>query len=250
MGIVEKLKDVNFSKWKFVADKSYAYDTIYFMSKFIREWSENWIFNRTENWERLKEYTCSIFNLDPKRDWIFNYYNETINVLEYSDTIDITSANKERLIIINDDELLEYISTVKMENAYIYLYLLCYFSLKNSNILDSYIRYIKEEDDNKRRDYFNILFNEISNVNVSVKNKDNQRWQQCTKYIVNIMNFMNDGHAIARSLKESKRKINKDAHVIAVNVDWTKTKIKKDNWYIDDFDYEYVEEQLDWYLFV
>lgn len=250
LNVAEKLKDVNFSNGKFLWDKSYAYDTIYFLAKFIRERSQNWIFSRSANVDNLKSYLWLKFSLPSNNPWLLNYYNEAVNVLCYSKTISVIKEWKETFLKILDDDMLEYISTRKMENAYIYLYYLCYFSLKNDNILEFYKKYTEETDAEKRSTRIKLIYDRISQVNVSVWDIDNQRRKQCTEYIFNVMNFINKCYCLTRWLGENSRLWIRNPRSISVNVDWTKTKIKKDNDYLYNFDCKYVEQELNWYLFI
>ena len=52
--IYDRLKDSSYSDGKFLSDKSYAYDTVYFISKFIKEYSVDNIFDYS-NWKSTLE---------------------------------------------------------------------------------------------------------------------------------------------------------------------------------------------------
>ena len=123
--IYERLKDSSYSNGKFISDKSYAYDTVYFISKFIKEYAVDNVFDYI-NWKAtLEDYIAEKWQLLDKNDGLLNYYNETISLLEYSHAIE---KNGKKIKII-DPDLINFITKDgKMENAYIYTYLLCYFT--------------------------------------------------------------------------------------------------------------------------
>ncbi len=259
MPIADSLSNVNFNNWKFLSDKSYAYDTIYFLSKFIRERSENWFFHRSAVDDDLKSYIWLKFRLPRNNNWLTNYYNETVNVLCYSGTVEIGWTWNNKYLEILDDDMLEYISSIKMENAYVYLYLLCYFTLKNSTIrigntntdlLHLYQTYVHEPNADRRESQINAIYQAISSLSTGIEEDDTQRSKQCTKYIMNVMNFINNRYCITRELKENSRPWYRDPHTISVNVPGTKTRIPKDNEYLNHFDFSHVESELDWYLFI
>lgn len=255
MQIADRLSDVNFNNWKFLSDKSYAYDTIYFLSKFIHERSENWFFHRSAVYDDLKSYIWLKFRLPTDNNWLTNYYNETVNVLCYSGTVEIVWEWNNKYLEILDDDMLEYISSIKMENAYVYLYLLCYFTLKNStigssNLLHLYQSYVHETNADRRQSIINAIYQAISSLSTGIWDNNTQRSKQCTKYIMNVMNFINNCYCLTRELWENTRPGLRDPHTISVNVDGTKTKIPKDNEYLDHFDFSHVESELDWYLFI
>ena len=73
--IYDRLKDSSYSDGKFLSDKSYAYDTVYFISKFIKEYSVDNVFDYS-NWKStLEDYIAEKWQLLDKNDGILNYYH-------------------------------------------------------------------------------------------------------------------------------------------------------------------------------
>ena len=122
---------------RFVSDKSYAYDAIYFMSKFILETAnaEN-IYDKTLQLQRSLEYTKDIFQLRDLASGAPNYMTETLNLLCFAGVISKQDQHNYKIV---NRAILEYISE-KIENAYIFVYLIVYQTFKNDGTLYMLLR--------------------------------------------------------------------------------------------------------------
>jgi len=239
--ILKKYKNVSYSNGKFISDKSYAYDTLYFISKYILDYMDN---DNTFNYKKwkltLEDYIADKFQLLDKNDGLLNYYHESVSLLEYANVL---SKNKKK-IIIKDINSLKYI-TEKMENSYIFIYTLCYYTALNSYVLDDYIAFCNEEEEELKINYVNKIYKKISALNLSIKNPNvNTQWAlQNTQYMMNVLNYINHQPWITRNLTlDDKRKDNSE--MISVNVKGPKTKYEKKNHYLKDFDNNYVRNVL------
>lgn len=244
--IFEDFKDVSYTKAKFLSDKSYAYDTVFFVSKFIAKFQKDGIFNLKNFIEDFNEYIIDIFNRNPESAGTSNYYLEVLNLLEYADVITKIDYQVYR---INNMNALLFINE-RMENAYIFNYLLTYNTFKNDGFLDIYNQICHELDINKKTELINILNSKISAVNVSVQTKGTVWEKLNTKYALTILNFINKQNYVSRELNVQDKIA--DIESISVNVKGTKTydNLPKSNNYLRNFDESYVREFLKDYLFV
>ena len=118
-------------KGRYLSDKSYGYDTIFFMAKFIQKNKIGNKFNKKEQKQRAIEYTEDIFNLRPGTKGAVNYFLESLNLLEFANII--KKIDRDNYTILNS-KILNYICEYP-ENAYIFIYLVTYCTMKNDNIL-------------------------------------------------------------------------------------------------------------------
>lgn len=246
--IYERLKGSSYSDGKFLSDKSYAYDTVYFISKFIKEYSIDNIFDYSKWKGALEDYIAEKWQLLDKNDGIINYYHETINLLEYSHVVE----KEGKTIKIIDSDIINFITKDnKMENAYIYVYLLCYFTIKNSGCLQSYIDFCNSKLEAEKKQHIIEIYECLCGLNRSVKNptEHNQWAKQNTQYIMNVLNFINKQPWVTRDFKFNFNKIY-NPEMISVNVKGTKTKYPKKNEYLKEFGFEYVINNLNDYIIV
>lgn len=244
--IYERLKDSSYSDGKFLSDKSYAYDTVYFISKFIKDYSVDGIFDYAKWKTTLEDYIAEKWQLLDKNDGIMNYYHETISLLEYSHVVE----KKGQIIKIIDHNIINFITKDnKMENAYIYIYLLCYFTIKNSGCLQSYKDFCSSESEIVKRHYINEIYECLCEANRSVKNPDiHDQWaKQNTQYIMNVLNFINKQPWITRDLTFNYSRMY-NPEMVSVNVKGTKTRYLKKNEYLNEFDFKYVINSLNDYI--
>ena len=90
--ITEIMNDVSFGKTngRMVSDKSYAYDTIFFIGNYIKNNlkissdGRKYYAKSSEQLHEVKRYTQAIFKLNPHSDGSQNYFMETINLFIFS----------------------------------------------------------------------------------------------------------------------------------------------------------------------
>ena len=174
------LSDVSLSKkrGKYLADKSYGFDTIYFMSKFILHNSQNRRFNKGELRNKAIKYIEDIFQLDHGTAGAVNYYLETINLLTYSN---VFTTSNDRDYFISMPDVLKYISD-QPENAYIFVYLVTYMTFKNDGILPLYEKYSSEKDIEKQRTIVADIYQKFVEKSVSIIDTDSNWAKQLVKY--------------------------------------------------------------------
>lgn len=244
--IYDDFKNVSYTKVKFLSDKSYAYDTVFFVSKFITKFQKDGIFNLKQNLEIFNKYIIDMFNRNPDSDGTNNYYSEVLNLFEYAGVIEKVEyqiykiKNMDALVFINE----------RMENAYIFNYLLTYNTFKNDGLLDIYKKICETPDLEEKSALIKELNSKISVINVSVQTPGTVWEKLNTKYALTVLNFINKQNYVSRELNVQNKVA--DIESISVNVKGTKTydNLPKSNNYLKKFDIAYVTEFLKNYLFI
>lgn len=244
--IYDEFKNVSYTKAKFLSDKSYAYDTVFFVSKFIIKFQKDGIFNLKHNLEIFNKYIIDMFNRNPESDGTNNYYSEVLNLFEYAEVIEKVEY---QIYKIKNIDVLLFINK-RMENAYIFNYLLTYNTFKNDGLLELYSEICKTNDINVKTELIKQLNAKISVINVSVQTPGTVWEKLCTKYALTVLNFINRQNYVSRELNVQNKIA--DIESISVNVKGTKTydNLPKSNNYLKKFDISYVSEYLKDYLFV
>ncbi|CAM3164554.1 hypothetical protein STFE110948_04685 [Streptobacillus felis] len=247
MNFIKKFESVSYENGKFLGDKSYAFDVMYFFCKYIYEFYNGVeTFNLKEkisgDIDLYYEFIKNIFNISSSGD-IENRRNEPKHVLKYSNIIKSTKED-EKKIMINDYEALSFI-VERMENAYIFNYILSYYTLKNAGALELYKKFCNETDLYIKQEILLKIYYKITPQNKSVIKPDTVWSYNNTKYIINILNFANFQPFATRNLQLDDCGFDERIKKIALNVDGTKTVTKKNNEYIHQFNLEYVLEYLD-----
>ena len=237
--LIKKYESVSFKNGKFLSDKSYAYDTVYFLTKFVRDHSVDGIYYHNKFINLFKLYIADVFNKDADNSDIGNYYSDFFHVLIYAGVLSLKSHRTYKIL---DYETINYICE-KMENAYIFLYILVYFTMKNSGTLELYKRFCEGDKEDKKK-YLNKIHKILHRENPSVQGSIYGQWSlQNTEYLMNVLNFINEQPRISRELNIYDNKI-KDIEMISVNVNGSRTIRKKNNAYLESFDYAYVKNEL------
>lgn len=225
----------------FISDKSYKYDTVYFLSKYILDNCDNdKIFNKSVNKEKCIEYIENKFSLKKGSSAAINYLTEVINLLLFSNII--LRIDKEKFKIVKYREL--KLITSKIENSYIFLFILTYQTLKNENILKLYFSYINEKSIKVKQFYLDRIYDSIVDKSKRISDKNSVWAKLNVKYPMMVLGFFYKEKIISKELNISNDYINIKS--ISMNVNGTKSssEIKRNNNYIFNFDVKYVENIL------
>ena len=244
--IYDDFQNVSYTKAKFLSDKSYAYDTVFFVSKFITKFQKDGIFNLKQNIDIINKYIIDMFNRNSDSSGTSNYYLEVLNLFEYADVV---SKIDHQIYKIKNMDALLFINE-RMENAYIFNYLLTYNTFKNDNLLSLYQKICETTDLEKKVELIKELNDKISVINVSVQTPGTVWEKLNTKYVLAVLNFINKQNFVSRELNVQEKIANIES--ISVNVNGTKTydDLPKNNNYLKKFDRGYVTEFLKDYLFI
>lgn len=236
---------------RFVSDKSYAYDAIYFMSKFILETAnaEN-IYDKTLQLQRSLEYTKDIFQLRDLASGAPNYMTETLNLLCFAGVISKQDQHNYKIV---NRAILEYISE-KIENAYIFVYLIVYQTFKNDGISNLYADFVHAPTKEIKEQIVEAILEVFREKSISIIEPGSNWEKQLVKYALVILGFANDAALISRTLRVQMHEGNiKNVSIedVSINIEGTRTgaNSKKINDYIKTFAKGYVQKELQSFLF-
>lgn len=232
---------------RYLSDKAYGYDTIFFIAKFIERNKIGNNFNKREHRQRAIEYIEDIFNLSQGTAGAVNYYVESLNLLEFANII--KKIDNDNYTVLNN-EILNFICQYP-ENAYIFIYLLTYCTMKNDNILELFKDlYNRDNTRNTNEEIINQIYNMFNEKSVSIQTEESNWSKQLVKYTNIILGFINNGIYFARTLNiNEEKKIT--IYDISLNVEGTRTPsdLRKKNDYILKFSIDYVKYMLEGYTF-
>lgn len=254
--LFKNLTITNEENGKFLGDKAYAYDDIYFMAKFIKErLNASNVFNKRKEAERINEYTKDIFQLRGKGSGAQNYMTEALAVFTFSGII--KKINNDEYKIINMD-VLDYLCE-RIENSYIYLYMLVYKTFSNDGLLEIYEQFAKANTQESKREALIMLYHSLSDKCESIgarRNTTDTNWaKQKTKYGITVLGYANDTEYVTRTLNLKMDRDTNEYRLVnirdaSINIEGTRTnsKSKKINDYIDTFSKDYVLDAIYEYL--
>lgn len=225
---------------KFLSDKSFKYDVVLFMSRFIMENSEDGFFNYYHHKKQAEQYTVQKFNLDKNADGNINFMSETLNLLEYARVL---RDNDFGVYEIINDKVLKFICE-SMENAYIFQYMVVYYTFANDGLIDLYTMYVNTDNSLIKANCLKNIYEHLCEISPSIDASGTAWSKLYTKYPMMVLGYANDEFIISRELKIKTKKM--DAFSLSANVNGTKTKpqFMKHNDYSADFDIDYVKAFL------
>ena len=241
--LLDNFSDLSYSsqEGKLFADKSYGFDTMFFMSRFITRFTENGIFDKAKHKDSAKDYVIDIFNLRKENAGALNYLSEAITLLCFCGALEKV-PQKNQYIIKNQDLLDIYCSN--MENAYIAQYMLAYCVFKNDGIWDRFKDYTFAKSLELKQKAYNNIINAIKQKAGNV-----DAWILfVSKFSTNILSYANKNNMVARTGKVKSNIVKRKD--IAVNVSGTRSGIDsiKKNAYLDDLSDSYIFQTLSPYL--
>ena len=244
--ILNTLSDVSLTKksGKFLSDKSYGFDTIFFISKFIKHNSLNRMFNKAKLRTRAIKYIEDIFQLKSGTAGAVNYFLETVNLLEFANVVKKISKTE---YVIEDIEILDFIIECP-ENSYIFVYLLTYKTYVNDGIMPLYQRYCDGKDNGRKSQIVLDIHKMFIDKSISIKDDGKSNWsKQLVKYSFIVLGYINRQNIITRTLNITRVANIED---ISLNVEGTRTPLylPKKNDYLKMFNDSYVEYYLKPYM--
>lgn len=232
---------------KFFADKSYAFDTIFFCSRFISRFRFGNLYYHLENKTKASKYIQDLFCLQPNASQIQNYMTETIALLCFSKVLQPCST-KNGVYEIIDDDLLDFIST-SFENSYIFQYLLAYCVFHNDNLWNFYEKFCKGSSTLDKQLIYNEYQPFYARIDCRVKDLTKGHAMFTPKFPMVVMNFVNQQNMCSRTGKVQDEIVT--INDISLNQEGTRAgnnSIPKKNSYLRDFSISYVVESLRPYL--
>ncbi len=245
--IINNLIDASLSKTKgrFLSDKSYGYDTVFFIAKFIlRNCTDN-KFNKKEQRQKVIDYIEDIFNLKHNTAGAVNYLVETLNLLDFGNVIEKEDGQTYKIV---RRDILKFICECP-ENAYIFLYLLTYQTYKNDGILKLFIKYCQSGNIEEKEKIVSKVFDVFSSKSISIQRSGSNWAKQLVKYSLIILGYANRQNYITRTLKVHSRIVTIED--LSLNIEGTRTPdyLPKKNDYIQKFSTDYIVANLSSYIF-
>lgn len=229
------------SKGSFLSDKSYKYDTVYYISKFVLlKIDKNNIFNRKINLDECTRYIENVFSLREGSSAAVNYLREVLNLLLFSNILEKIDQDKYYVKRLRE---LKFIAK-RVENAYLFLFVITYKTFQNEKILDLYFKYIDSLTNKEKEFYLERLFEFITKNSKRVANPNSVWGKLIVKYPLMVLGLFYRDKVVSKDLNIGDEYITVKS--ISMNVSGTKTssEITKKNDYIFYFDLEYVEKFL------
>ncbi len=229
---------------KFLADKSYGFDTMFFVCRFINRFRFGDLYHKQELQERSNEYVSDLFCLTPNAGQVGNYFTEACALLKFAH---ILSEEKRGTYRIINHELLDFIASGP-ENAYIFLYLLTYCVFKNDGIWDVY-RTFCEAPTIADKEICYAKIKELFRIKDSRIVDPSKLWSVFVpKYPMNVLGYANQSNCITRTGRVRNKIV--EIEDVALNVPGTRANynLPKKNSYIDDMSISYIWASIYPYL--
>lgn len=230
---------------KFLADKSYGFDTLFLGARFINRFRFGEYFYKDDYREKANKYYQDLFCLR-EASQVSNYLTETLALLVFAGVLELEKRGHYKIV---DDDLLDFISS-SFEHAYIFEYMLCYCVFKHDGLWDIYQRFCKADAIDKKQAIYYQYRDIYIQKDSRIKDPD-KAWANFTpKYPMVILNYANKQNMIARTLRVKSELVQRTD--IALNVNGTRANVNlpKKNAYLDDFSDSYVLETLRPYLVI
>ena len=237
---------------KFFADKSYAFDTLFFCSRFISRFRIGNKFYKSENQSKSNKYIQDLFCLRTNKSQIGNYMTETVALLCFTKVLErVHEYGRGEVYKIIDDDALAFIST-SFENAYIYQYLLAYQIFKNEDLWDLYKRFCSQDKIEEKQKVYDIYRPLYAKKDVRVKDPTKGHAFFTPKFPMIVLNYINQQNMCTRQAKVKNTTVRIED--ISLNQEGKRAgnffnnSLPKKNAYLQDFSTSYVVESLRPYL--
>ncbi len=227
---------------RFLSDKSYGFDTMFFVSRFIQRYRFGNIYRRDKR-DLENEYISDLFCLRDAAQ-IVNYFTEALALLRFLNAMKCVSADVYEII---DDEILDIYSS-SFENAYIFHYLLVYSIFKQHGLWDDYLSFCSAATLPAKQHQYESYRKKYVAIDVRVKDP-NALWAMFTpKYPIVVLNYANRMNMVARTGKVKNNIVSRTD--IALNVPGSRAnqELPKKNAYLDTMSESYIIESLRPYL--
>lgn len=244
--ILSSIENISMSKGRFFSDKSFKFDTVFFIARYIYKYINNGEIEltaarQTEMYDKI----CADFSLPNTSEASNkNYIREGLALLEYGNVISNVEPSK---YIVKSQSILDFI-TCSIENTYIFQYLIAYKTFVNDGLWDKYKSYVETPNKQDKEAILQELVGMIASKAQSVDetNTDPNWANSVTKFGIMVLALANDDYPVSRTLNVKKDKIT--PMELSANVSGTRSTTTKDNFYTDGFRVLYVRDMLNGFL--
>lgn len=225
---------------KFLADKSYGFDTMFFACRFINRFRFGNIYRKIELQERSNAYITDLFCLTPNAGQVGNYMTEACALLKFAK---ILKEIKRGLYEICEQELLDFIASGP-ENAYIFNYLLTFCVFNHDGIWSDYKDFCDANSISAKQIVYNRIVEKFTLLDNRIVDPLKLWAIFIPKYPMNVLSYANKQNVITRTgnVKTARTKIED----VALNVNGTRANynLPKKNSYIEEMSVSYILESL------
>ena len=245
--LIKQFKNVSLSpeEGSFLSDKSYKYDTVFYISNYLLDKMDNThVFNIRIYKDDCQNFVEEKFSLKKGSTAAINYLREVLNLLIFAGYIKKENSDTYKIEKIHE---LRYISK-SFENSYIFLFILTYMTLKNENIIITYLDYIKSKNIKEKEFYLKCLFEKITSKSKRVSDPQSVWGKLTVKYPIMVLGLYFNEMSVSKSLNISDEYISVKS--LSMNVSGTKSlaNVSKNNEYIFKFNINYVNKNIEYFL--
>lgn len=227
---------------RFLADKSYGFDTMFFVTRYIQRFRFGNIYRR-DNIERENEYIMDLFCLRNAAQ-VKNYFTEALALLRF---VKAVKKIKNDVYEIIDDEIMAIYSS-SFENAYIFHYLLCYSIFKSHNLWKFYVAFCTANTLETKQNIYKQYVIEYDKVDARIKDPT-KLWAIFTpKYPMVILNYANRQNMVARTGVVNTVQVMRTDIALNVKGNRANMNLPKKNAYLMDLSESYIIESIRPYL--
>ena len=223
---------------RFLADKSYGFDTMFFVTRFIQRYRFGNIYRRDKR-ELENEYIRDLFCLRDAAQ-VVNYFTEALALLRFVNAIKQVENDVYEII---DDEILEIYSS-SFENAYIFQYLLCYSVFMKHGIWKYYEKFCSAETLSEKQKAYNsyVAYYDTQDSRI---NDPTKLWAIFTpKYPMVVLNYANRQNMVARTGNVKSNIVERTDIALNVQGNRANMELPKKNSYLDDMSESYIIESI------
>lgn len=227
---------------RFLADKSYGFDTMFFVTRYIQRFRFGNIYRR-DNREREEEYIMDLFCLRDAAQ-VQNYFTEGLALLRFVKAV--KKINKDVYEII-DNEIMDIYSP-SFENAYIFQYLLCYSVFNKHGLWNLYKSFCNAQNIYQKQLVYDDYVVAYGKQDARIKDPT-KLWAIFTpKYPMVVLNYANRQNMVARTGKVNKNIVTREDIALNVQGNRANMDLPKKNTYLEDLSESYIIETLRPYL--
>lgn len=233
------LKDqVSQEDGRFLADKSYGFDTMFFVARFIQRFRFGNIYRR-DKVDMENEYIRDLFCLRDAAQ-VKNYFTEGLALLRFLKAV--KKISKEEYEIIDENILDIYSSS--FENAYIFHYILCYSIFKKHGLWNYYTSFCNASSLTQKQNIYNEYVKMYDTQDARVKDP-NKLWSIFTpKYPMVVLNYANGQNMVTRTGNVSKKTVTRTDIALNVQGNRANMDLPKKNSYLYDLSESYIIESI------
>ena len=238
--MLKKLENISMTKGRFFSDKSYKYDTIFFITKYLYDYiSGDKLTVDSNAQEKIIEKLVKAFTLPADQtDSNKNYLLETLGFLCYTGALQKESSTDYKVCDISQ---LDFI-TVSIENAYIYQYLVAYKTFVNDNLWNLYLQYLSTKVKSEKEELLQQIKELMCHLSPSIGDPNSVWASNMVKFPIMVLGLANSDNAVSRTLNVKDEII--EPKDLSANVEGTRSSSVKDNFYLHDFRINYVKDYL------